>query len=149
MPKSSPMYKLLLAAALLSLVVAGVLLATGHGPQTGPPLFLFFALLAVAVRGFPAVKGFAYTLWIFAAVTIAMYYPQYFIQVGDFQLKRLIVPLLQIIMFGMGTAMSLGDFAAVIKTPRYVIIGVLCQFTIMPTLGYVLANAFAFPPEIA
>ncbi|MBD0258087.1 MAG: bile acid:sodium symporter family protein, partial [Cytophagales bacterium] len=75
MPKSSPMYKLLLAAALLGLVVAGVLLATGYGPQTGPPLFLFFVLLALGVRGFPAVRGFAYTLWIFAAVTIAMYYP--------------------------------------------------------------------------
>jgi BASS family bile acid:Na+ symporter len=143
------MYKLLLAAALLSLVIAGVMLATGYGPQTGPPLFLFFALLALAVRGFATFKGFAYTLWIFAAVTIAMYYPQNFVAVGDFQLKTLIVPLLQIIMFGMGTAMSLGDFAAVIKTPRYVIIGVLCQFTIMPTLGYVLANSFAFPPEIA
>jgi BASS family bile acid:Na+ symporter len=59
------------------------------------------------------------------------------------------VPLLQIIMFGMGTAMSLGDFAAVIKTPRYVIIGVLCQFHIMPVLGFTLANSFAFPPEIA
>jgi BASS family bile acid:Na+ symporter len=143
------MYKLLLAAALLSLVIAGVMLAMGYGPQTGPPLFLFFALLALAVRGFATFKGFAYTLWIFAAVTIAMYYPQNFMAVGDFQLKTLIVPLLQIIMFGMGTAMSLGDFAAVIKTPRYVIIGVFCQFTIMPVLGFTLANAFAFPPEIA
>jgi BASS family bile acid:Na+ symporter len=143
------MYKVLLVAAMLCVVIAGVLLAMGYGPWTGPPLFLFFALLAVAVRGFPAVRGFAYTLWIFAAVTIAMYYPQYFVEVGGFQLKRLIVPLLQIIMFGMGTAMSLGDFAAVIKTPRYVIIGVLCQFTIMPMLGFTLANAFAFPPEIA
>jgi BASS family bile acid:Na+ symporter len=82
------MYKLLLAAALLSLVVAGVLLAAGYGSWTGPPLFLFFALLAVAVRGFPAVRGFAYTLWIFAAVTIAMYYPQYFVAVGAFSSKR-------------------------------------------------------------
>jgi BASS family bile acid:Na+ symporter len=53
-------------------------------PQTGPPLFLFFALLALAVRGFATFKGFAYTLWIFAAVTIAMYYPQYFVAVGAF-----------------------------------------------------------------
>ncbi|CAA9309679.1 MAG: Sodium-dependent transporter [uncultured Cytophagales bacterium] len=143
------MYKLLLAASLSCAVIAGVLLAMGNGPAAGPALFLFFALLALAVRGFAAFRGFAYTLWIFAAVTISMFYPQYFIQVGDFQLKKLIVPLLQLIMFGMGTAMSLGDFAAVIKTPRYVIIGVLCQFTIMPTLGFALANAFAFPPEIA
>ena len=149
MQKSSPMYRVLLVAALLCLVIAGVLLAMGYSPATGPPLFLFFALLAVAVRGFPAARGFAYTLWIFAAVTIAMYYPQHFVEVGGFQLKKLIVPLLQIIMFGMGTAMSLGDFAGVVKTPRAVVIGVTCQFLIMPFLGFTLANVFPFPPEIA
>jgi BASS family bile acid:Na+ symporter len=52
-------------------------------------------------------------------------------------------------MFGMGTAMSLGDFAGVIKTPKKVLVGLVCQFTIMPFLGYALANVFAFPPEIA
>jgi BASS family bile acid:Na+ symporter len=52
-------------------------------------------------------------------------------------------------MFGMGTAMSLGDFAGVIKTPKKVMVGLVCQFTIMPFLGYALANVFAFPPEIA
>jgi BASS family bile acid:Na+ symporter len=71
------------------------------------------------------------------------------LEIGGFQLKKLIVPLLQIIMFGMGTAMSLGDFAGVIKMPRAVIIGVTCQFVIMPFLGFTIANLFAFPPEIA
>jgi BASS family bile acid:Na+ symporter len=52
-------------------------------------------------------------------------------------------------MFGMGTSMSMKDFAAVIKTPKGVAIGVLSQFIIMPLLGYMLARATGFPPEIA
>jgi len=57
--------------------------------------------------------------------------------------------LLQIIMFGMGTAMSFKDFYGVIKMPKGVFIGLTCQFTIMPLLGFSLASLFNFPPEIA
>jgi BASS family bile acid:Na+ symporter len=78
-----------------------------------------------------------------------MYYPQYFRNVGDFELKVLIVPLLQIIMFGMGSQMSVRDFAGVIKMPKGVIVGILCQFTIMPIVGITLAKAFGFGPEVA
>jgi bile acid:Na+ symporter, BASS family len=94
-------------------------------------------------------KTYLYTLCIIIAATIAYIFPQYFISVGDFQLKELIIPLLQIIMFGMGTTMSYGDFLGVIKMPKAVIIGLVCQFTIMPFLGFAIANAFNFPPEIA
>lgn len=115
----------------------------------GPMLTGFFVCLAFAFRQMASLKGFAYTVWIFAAVTVAMFYPQYFRQVGDFQLKTLIVPLIQVIMFGMGSQMSLEDFAAVIQSPKSVIIGVASQFLIMPTLGFALANVFDFPPEVA
>jgi bile acid:Na+ symporter, BASS family len=115
----------------------------------GPFLISGFVLLALAVRGFKAIKGFSYSLWIFTAVSASMYFPQYFLSVGDFKLTLLIVPLLQIIMFGMGSQMSLKDLAGVIKMPRGVIIGVMCQFTIMPIIGISLAVLFRFPPEIA
>ena len=78
-----------------------------------------------------------------------MYYPESLVQIGDFQFKKLIVPLLQIIMFGMGTAMSFNDFYGVIKMPKGVLIGLVCQFSIMPVLGFGLATLFSFPPEIA
>lgn len=94
-------------------------------------------------------KGYSYPTIIFAAVSMAMYYPQYFIKVGDFDLKQLITPLLQIIMFGMGTSLSWRDFAGVIKMPKGVIVGIVCQFTIMPFVGWAVANVFSFPPEIA
>ncbi len=49
----------------------------------------------------------------------------------------------------MGTSMSMKDFAAVVKTPKGVVIGVLSQFMIMPLVGFALASATGFPPEIA
>lgn len=94
-------------------------------------------------------KNYLYTLSIIVAATIAYFFPQYFISVGNFQLKELIIPLLQIIMFGMGTTMSYDDFLGVVKMPKAVIVGLVCQFTIMPFLGFSIANAFDFPPEIA
>jgi BASS family bile acid:Na+ symporter len=52
-------------------------------------------------------------------------------------------------MFGMGTSMSMKDFALVVQTPKGVIIGVVSQFAIMPTLGFLLASISKLPPEIA
>ncbi|MFN3381262.1 MAG: bile acid:sodium symporter family protein [Runella zeae] len=94
-------------------------------------------------------KNYLYTLSIVVAATLAMFYPAPFTQIGDFQLKSLILPLLQIIMFGMGTTMSPKDFEAVVKSPKSVLIGIVCQFTIMPLIGFSLATLFEFPAEIA
>jgi BASS family bile acid:Na+ symporter len=78
-----------------------------------------------------------------------MCYPAAFVAWGEFKLSSLIVPLLQIIMFGMGTAMSVKDFVAVGKSPKAVGVGLVCQFTIMPFVGAGLAMVFGFSPEIA
>ncbi|MFY0654578.1 MAG: bile acid:sodium symporter family protein [Cyclobacteriaceae bacterium] len=88
-------------------------------------------------------------MFILASVAMAMSYPAYFISAGSFEFKALIVPLLQIIMFGMGSQMSLDDFSEVIKAPKAVFIGVVCQFTIMPIVAVLLTSAFNFPLEIA
>jgi BASS family bile acid:Na+ symporter len=141
--------KVLLGTAVACLLLVFILLAMSFRSEVGPFLIAFFALLAIGVRMFPALRGFSYTICIFAAVTVAMFYPAYFVEVGGFQLKKLIVPLLQLIMFGMGTAMSLNDFAGVIKMPKGVLVGLVCQFSIMPALGFTLAKLFNFPPEIA
>jgi bile acid:Na+ symporter, BASS family len=116
---------------------------------TGLLLISGLIAMALAVRGFKRLKGFSYTLWIFTAVTTSMFFPQYFISIGDFQLKRLIVPLLQIIMFGMGSQMSFSDFTGVIKMPKGVFVGVLSHYMIMPLVGFAIAGLFNFPPEIS
>lgn len=112
-------------------------------------LMLFFLGLAIAFRQTRALRGLAFTVMIFAAVSLALYYPQHFIKWGDYSLSNLIQPLIMVIMFGMGTSMSIGDFAGVVKTPRGVMIGVLAQLCIMPLLGYLLASVSGLPAEVA
>ena len=143
------LHKLLMIAAILSGLASIVLLLMGKGADIGPLLVLFLVSLAIVIRKHRILGGFSYTVLIFAAVAASMYYPEYFSTIGDFDLKKLIVPLLMIIMFGMGTAMSLKDFRGVIKMPKGVLVGIICQFTIMPFVGFGLAHMFNFPPEIA
>ncbi len=109
----------------------------------------FFLSLAFAFGHSPLLKGFSFTLIIFAAVSLAMYYPGYFIQAGSLKFSNLILPLLQIIMFGMGTELSIKEFLIVLKKPRGILIGILCHYTIMPVVGFTLATVFSFPKEIA
>lgn len=94
-------------------------------------------------------KNYTYTFCIVVAATVAYFFPEYFTEINGFQLKELIIPLLQIIMFGMGTTMTYDDFMGVIKMPKAVVVGLVCQFTIMPFLGFAIAKSFNFPPEIA
>ena len=112
-------------------------------------LMLFFLFLSIAFRGHKFLKGFSYTVLIFAAVSLAMYYPNYFKTVGNFNLSAVIVPMLQLIMFGMGTELSLQDFSRIVQMPKGVIVGVMCHYIIMPLVGFSVAHIFNFPPEIA
>jgi BASS family bile acid:Na+ symporter len=68
---------------------------------------------------------------------------------SGFNLGILIVPLIQIIMFGMGTTLCLADFGRVFKMPWPVFIGFVLQFTVMPLTGLALAKIFGFKAEIA
>ncbi|MBQ7154483.1 MAG: bile acid:sodium symporter family protein [Synergistaceae bacterium] len=54
-----------------------------------------------------------------------------------------ITPLLMIIMFGMGLTLDFKDFALVFTKPKYILLGCLAQFVIMPALAYGLSVAFA------
>jgi bile acid:Na+ symporter, BASS family len=143
-------YRLFLACSVLLLSFALGKLLLGHSlSSTGPFVIGALVSLSIGSLGFPKIKSQSFTIWIFIAVTIGLYYPQYFRQIGDFKLTSLIVPLIQLIMFTMGTEMSLKDFAAVAKTPKAVVIGLISHFTIMPLVGFTLAKSFGFPAEIA
>jgi BASS family bile acid:Na+ symporter len=146
---NSKFYRLLLVLSILAFVLALISHLTDRPSFTGPGTIIGFALLAFGVRGFEKTKGYSYTLWIFTAVAASMFYPLPFTRFGGFELKKLIVPLLQIIMFGMGSQMSFNDFAGIFKMPKGVIIGVMLQFSIMPLVGFAIASIFPFPPEIA
>jgi bile acid:Na+ symporter, BASS family len=146
-PKNT--YKYFYSLAVVFMIVYVFLSKISMHNWAGWVLLFFFISLAIAFRGNEKLKGLSFTLIIFGTVSLSMYHPEYFLQWGEFKLSNLITPLIQLIMFGMGTSMSMKDFAAVIKTPKGVAIGISSQFIIMPLVGFMLAKATGFPPEIA
>ncbi|MCK0189645.1 bile acid:sodium symporter family protein [Arenibacter sp. F20364] len=135
-------------AAILLLVILGMIFSQNL-ERAGLLIMAFFALLALGFSGYKSLNSYVFTASIFAGVALALYYPQYFLQIGDFKLTGLIIPLIQLIMFGMGTSMRISDFAEVVKAPKGVMVGVTAQLGIMPIMGFVLAKSSNFPPEIA
>ena len=96
-----------------------------------------------------SLRKLAFTAWVMTCVLGAFCYPAAFSQWGNFELKTLILPLIQLIMFGMGATLAIADFTRVLKMPRAVFIGIFLQFTIMPLLGFSLAMAFGFEASVA
>lgn len=142
-------YKLFYLAAAIFIGAWTILTLQELHSMAGWFLMLFFLCLAIGIRSSRLFKGLSFTLIIFATTTVALYHPGYFQKWGSLDLRTLIIPLIQIIMFGMGTEMSVKDFGAVFKSPKGVVIGVMAQFMIMPLLGFTLATVTNFPPEVA
>ena len=139
----------LLVVSSASLLGALIWILSGHLAGSGPFVIGFFVSLALYFSGFGQLRGYTYPTMIFAAVATALFYPHYFLEVDGYPLSNLITPLIQIIMFGMGTSMSLNDFIGVVKMPKGVAMGIFSQFTIMPMVGFGLASLSDFPAEIA
>ncbi|MHB9027733.1 MAG: bile acid:sodium symporter family protein [Candidatus Latescibacterota bacterium] len=142
-------YRIFFFLTIASLLGAVAMIVMGRIADAGFLLMAVFASFAIYVRSNEKLKGFAFTIWIFFAVVVSMYYPQIFIQWGSYKLTRLIEPLMMIIMFGMGTTMSVKDFTQVLLMPKGVLVGMILQFTIMPLVGFTIAKTFGFPPEVA
>tara|TARA_B100000575_G_scaffold25445_1_gene17192 strand:+ start:261 stop:1169 length:909 start_codon:yes stop_codon:yes gene_type:complete len=53
------------------------------------------------------------------------------------------------IMLGMGLTLKSSDFVEVLKSPNWVITGLILQFLIMPFLGWGIAKIFDLPPLFA
>ncbi|MEM8894614.1 MAG: bile acid:sodium symporter family protein [Bacteroidota bacterium] len=54
-----------------------------------------------------------------------------------------------IIMFGMGLSLTLDDFRRVIVYPKAIIIGLINQLVLLPSIGFILIAIVDVPPEIA
>jgi BASS family bile acid:Na+ symporter len=140
---------LLISSAILGLLAIGIFIFGGGLLATGPFVVGSLICLAIGGRSVSILNQMSFTIWVMAAVSVGFFYPQYFQKIGDFKFTGFIVPLIQLIMFTMGTEMSLKDFEGVIKTPKAVLIGLVSHFTIMPLVGFTLAKSFGFAPEIA
>ena len=84
-------------------------------------------------------------LMVLLVAALAMFVPASFAWIDT----KAINPLLGVIMFGMGLTLSPKDFQIVLSRPKDILIGCLAQFTIMPLLAWLLAQAFSLPKELA
>jgi bile acid:Na+ symporter, BASS family len=151
----------LLGLAAICLFLFVIALAQSNQAIWQPALVAAAVCTAIGLGGVPVVAGYQFTAWIIAAVTAAMCYPERFLHIGPIDFGAMQVPamelrnkwvilvIVQLVMFGMGTKMSLNDFAGVAKMPYPVFIGTFLQFLIMPLIGFALTKIFSFPPEIA
>ncbi|MCU7548849.1 bile acid:sodium symporter family protein [Chitinophagaceae bacterium LB-8] len=133
----------------LILLIAGIVSAQPHIWQ--PAAVCLSVFFAIGIGSIPALKSYQYTAWIITAVVAGMIYPAAFQKWGDFDLRNkwLILLVIQMVMFGMGIQMSLRDFTGLASTGKGVLIGLICHFSIMPLVGFLLTRIFHFDMEIA
>ncbi len=63
-------------------------------------------------------------------------------------LKPAILPLLGVVMFGMGMTLTWDHFRAVLQRPAVVGLGVLLQYLVMPLAAWLIAEALGLPPAL-
>ncbi|WCM56689.1 bile acid:sodium symporter family protein [Microbacterium sp. EF45047] len=90
------------------------------------------------------IAGAWFPLIVLAAGAIAVFVPGPFLVLGPW-----ITPLLMIIMLGMGMTLRASDFAIVARRSIALLIGVLAQYIVMPTTGWMLVTLLQLDPAIA
>lgn len=88
--------------------------------------------------------GRTFAFWALAFAALGFYFPATFTTLVPW-----IVPLLGVVMFGMGLTISPADFREVARRPFDVALGVVCQFVIMPLTAVVLTLIIPMDPQVA
>ena len=86
-----------------------------------------------------------FPLWIILFSFSALLRPEFFTWFSG----NLITLGLGIIMLGMGLTLKISDFKILFKNPRWTIIGVFTQFSVMPFLGWAITKIFELPDFFA
>lgn len=84
-----------------------------------------------------------FPVWALLFSLVAYLFPAWLVP-----LKSYIIPLLAVIMFGMGITLSLSDFRALARNPAKILIGVAIQFVVMPIVAFLLSIIFNLGPEL-
>ncbi|MGE0652400.1 MAG: bile acid:sodium symporter family protein [Alphaproteobacteria bacterium] len=84
-----------------------------------------------------------FPLWALLGAGAALVWPEA-IAAG----RPAIVPLLGLVMFGMGLTLAPRDFVAVAKRPSHVALGTALQFGIMPLAGWIVGLALGLPRDL-
>ncbi len=62
---------------------------------------------------------------------------------------KLLGVMMMVIMLGMGASLTFRDFLIAFRKPKGVLVGILCQYGIMPFLAYLMAVLLGLPPALA
>lgn len=92
-------------------------------------------MVGALTRGFP--------LWALLVSLYAMWEPTFLKGLAGW-----IVPLLMLIMFGMGMTLTAADFVRVLHRPRAIVIGAILQFLIMPLAAFVVGHLLQLPEAL-
>ena len=92
--------------------------------------------------------GVIFSVLLLLTAGLALVLPAPFVSWGSFQTKAAVVPLLQFIMFVMGTRVSLDGLRLVLVKPGVVCLGLGLQYLLMPFFVAGLAISFRLPPDI-
>jgi len=90
----------------------------------------------------PSLTGL-FPLFAIGAAAIAYYWPAPLAA-----LSGAIVPLLSLVMFGMGLTLTPANFREVGQRPWIVVLGVVLQFALMPLLGWGLGTVLSLAPPL-
>ena len=85
-----------------------------------------------------------FPLWVISFSILGFHFPllfQWF--------SRYITPALAWTMLCMGMSLTVSDFARVCKTPQFVMLGFLCQYTIMPLAAALISKVLRLGPELS
>ncbi|MDZ7618109.1 MAG: bile acid:sodium symporter family protein [Patescibacteria group bacterium] len=150
MIRSLHVSRVLLAMVPLGLMAGLGLWLAGQTALAGGAVVAAVAALALAVAASARFRSLAFTAWVFAFVTSALFFPDWYTwQWRGWEPKHAILPLVQVIMFGMGVTLSFADFGRILKMPKAVLLGVVCQYTIMPLMAWIFAGLFGLSGEVA
>jgi BASS family bile acid:Na+ symporter len=84
-----------------------------------------------------------FPIWALLATALALLFPVPWLAFDSW-----IVPLLMLIMFGMGMTLTLADFRRIAERPRVVAIGVVLQFLLMPLAALLVATVLPIQQEL-
>lgn len=63
-------------------------------------------------------------------------------------LRPAIVPLLGLVMFGMGITLTFEDFVGVMRRPGVILLGMALQYGVMPLAGWLIGAMLGLPPAL-
>ncbi|WP_201346090.1 bile acid:sodium symporter family protein [Thiohalobacter sp. COW1] len=82
-----------------------------------------------------------FPLWAILFSALAWWQPALFAG-----LKSAILPLLALVMFGMGLTLTLDDFTRILKMPKLIVLGALLQFGVMPLAAWGISLLLGLNP---